>query len=1542
MNNSALDREGIAIVGMSGRFPGANNLDEFWQNLKNGVESITRLTDEELIAAGVEASKLADPNYVKARATLADIDLFDAAFFGFNPKEAELTDPQHRLFLECAWEAVERAGYNPDTYGGRIGTFAGTGWNSYLFTNLRLQPNLIASAGVHQALIASDKDFLTTRVSYQLNLTGPSLDIQTSCSTSLVSVALACQSLLSYQCDMALAGGVTIFTPQNTGYAYQEGGILSPDGHCRAFDAKASGTVIGNGVGIVVLKRLEEALADGDCIHAAIKGAAINNDGSYKVGYTAPSMEGQAEVIAEALAFAGIDPETIGYIEAHGTGTALGDPIEIAALKQTFAARTQRQGFCGIGSVKTNIGHLDAAAGIAGLIKTVLALQHRQIPASLHFESPNPQIDFANSPFYINSTLREWQASTTPRRAGVSSFGIGGTNAHVILEEAPTIAPSGESRPWQLLMLAAKTPTALHAATENLAQYLQQHGDCQLADVAYTLQVGRKAFPHRRVILCHDSSNAVEAIASGDPQRVFTSVRGQFEPAVAFMFPGQGAQYPNMGAQLYQTEPIFRTWVDRCCNLLYPHLGCDLRQMLYPTIDSPETAAEKLQQTAIAQPALFAIEYALVQLWMAWGIQPQAAIGHSIGEYVAACLAGVFSLEDALQLVALRGQLMQQCAPGAMLSVFLSAAEVQAFLPEEMAISASNSPSACVVSGSLEAIADLQNRLQSQGIECHRLRTSHAFHSPMMEAIVEPFTAQVQRITLNPPTMAFISNLTGTWIAPEEATDPHYWAKHLRHTIRFADGIGQLLEDTHRILLEVGPGRTLSTLAKQHPKHQGITLTSLRHPQERDEDQAFLLRTLGRLWGAGVQVDWSSFYRQERRHRLPLPTYPFERQRHWIEALPDNSVADEQIEGKLTQLEDWFYIPSWKRTLNLSSATPAQKSRWLVFVDASGIGSQLVERLRSDRFEVIVVGIAETFKQLDERSYTLNPQQLEDYCTLIKLLKIQRQIPDAIAHLWGLAASWQPDLGFSSLIFLARALDAENITAPMAINAITDRAYEISGDEILSPENATVLAACKAIPQEYPHLSCRQIDAIYGEPNRARLVEQLTRELLSDMSDLAVAYRGNYRWVQIFEPVPLPATLEAKTRLKPEGIYLISGALINGVGLAIAEHLAETLHAKIILLGDAGLPVKEQWEGLDTSISDDIAGQIQRLQKLEQLGAEFLILKVDLTDAVQVKAAIARAIDRCGGLDGVIHAGEIAMQDAVCSLSETNRERWQRLWGLKVKPLLVLEQALRDRELDVWLIQSSLSSVLGGLGYAAYSAVNQFVDTFVAQQNRHHSTAWMSVNWDAWQLRASHAESDRELAQNLLASTPSIAATSSQYFMTLSEGITALRRILAMEGATQVIVSTGDLSTRLARWVQTQLPAQQPQELGKDSMNEGGNRHSRPNLQSDYAAPRNETERAISDIWQELLGVERVGIHDNFFELGGHSLLAIRGVSKIREFFQVDLPLRSLLFESPTVAKLANVIAQKQGNRESSRMEAVLKEIEDLSPDEVRERLSQD
>jgi amino acid adenylation domain-containing protein len=898
----------IAVIAMNGRFPGAPDVERFWRNLRDGIEGSTVHSVEELVALGADPAAVSAPSYVRVSAPIEGADLFDAGFFGFSPREAETMDPQQRVFLECAWEALEQAGYDSQRYPGLIGAYAASGTAEYLF--FHLLPHLSDLHSILQLSIGNEKDFLATRVSYELDLRGPSLNAQTGCSSGLVAVHLACQALLAYQCDMALAGGISLQLPVIPGYPYQPGGILSPDGRCRAFSAEAEGTLASSGIGVVVLKRLADAVADGDTIRAVIKGTAINNDGGGKIGYTAPGIEGQARVIDMAHAAAAVDPRSITFVEGHGSGTPLGDPIEVAALTRAFRGGTEDRQFCALGSVKSNIGHTDTAAGLAGLIKTALALEHRQIPPTLHFERPNPRIDFAGSPFYVNNRLIDWPEGPTPRRAGVSSFGIGGTNAHAVLEEAPEPVPSAPPRPWDLLVLSARSEAALEMATDRLAEHLERNPAENLSDIAWTLQDGRRRFAHRRVLVCRegrdgdDTASAASALRERDPRRLLGGFDEAADRPVVFLFPGVGDHYPGMAAGLYRDEPVFRRELDRCADLLTPLLGTDLRPLLFPEgSDGKPSAAgvdlkamlgrtdpfagSPLARTALAQPALFAVELALARLWMSWGIRPSAMLGYSLGEYVAACVAGVLSVEDALRVVAERARLIEALPGGGMLAVALPESETAPLLTGGLAVAAINGPVLTVVAGPPDEIERLAGALAERGVAARRLPTTHAFHTRGMEPIAGAVRELLSSVRLCAPEIPYLSDVTGAWITAAEATDPDYWVAHLLRPVRFGDGIAELWSDPARALLEVGPGQGLGSLALQHPdapEGDRVVVPSLRGAWERREDGDVLLGALGRLWLAGCRVDWAGFQAGARRRRVPLPTYPFERRRYWVGA----------------------------------------------------------------------------------------------------------------------------------------------------------------------------------------------------------------------------------------------------------------------------------------------------------------------------------------------------------------------------------------------------------------------------------------------------------------------------------------------------------------------------------------------------------------------------------------------------------------------------------------------------------------------------------
>ena len=1345
LSNETKNRD-IAIVGMSGRFPGAKDVEEFWDNLSKGVEAVSFFNDEELSKAGVDAALINNPDYVKARAVLDKAEYFDAAFFGFSPREAEILDPQHRLFLECAWEALENAGYNPDRFEGKIGVYAGVGLNHYLL-NLYSENGLIDSLGTYQTFIGNDKDFVPTRVSYKLNLKGPSINVQTACSSSLVAIHLAKQSLISGECDMVLAGGVSVKTPQTEGYIYQKGGIPSPDGHCRAFDAEAQGTVFGNGVGIVVLKRLEAAISDGDYIHAVIKGTAINNDGSSKIGYTAPSVVGQSEVIAEALINAGVTADTIGYIEAHGTGTPLGDPIEISALKEAYRDVKLKQQ-CRVGSVKTNIGHLDTAAGVAGIIKTTLALKHRAIPPSLNFKSPNPQLGLEDSPFCINDRLSDWTASETgnPRRAGVSSFGIGGTNAHIILEEGPDIIKSGEVRPWKLLMLSARTETALETASLNLSNYLKRNAEVELADAAFTLQTGRKSMQCRRFAVCRDTEEAAAVLEVLDPQRVINGNSSVRNPAITFMFPGQGAQYVNMAHGLYQSEPVFKETVDRCCKILKPILGFDLLELIYPKEADTGIHAEKLQQTAITQPVLFVIEYAAAALFMSLGIYPASMIGHSIGEYVAACIAGVFSLEDALQLVAARGRLMQSAAPGSMLAVPLPEEKVIQYLREGISIAAVNSPSLCVVSGTHESINELEQQLAQLDTACKRLHTSHAFHSAMMEPVLDEFRQIVSRIKMNSPEIPFISNLKGDWISDSDAVDPEYWAGHLRGTVHFADGIRKLLQQPDGILLETGPGQTLCTLARQQPGsgNTHAILSSIRHPRENLADEEYFLNAAGRIWLAGVEIDWKNYYSNERRYRIPLPAYPFERQRYYIEVNKNKPDKNNRTLNKINDMADWFYIPSWKKTMPpVLEQAERTAENWLIFTDSCGLGVETASLLVNKNINVISVARGNKFDKVSASQYTVNPLEKKDYTSLFEELEKENLLPGAIAHFWSLTEEGLPmgsqdldeglNAGFYSLMYIAQAAGKYPAGKPLRIEVVTNGMQKVESRDIIYPVKAALIGPLKVIPQEYPGVACRCIDISTVGTDcswREDAAEQIIGELMSEPRHEIVARRGDERWVQSYDAVKIGESTGIPQNLRENGVYLITGGL-GGVGLELAGYLAERVKARLILIGRSVFPEREEWgqwiSGHD--VQDETSLKINKIKEIEELGGKVSVLSADVSNAEEMKACVDFAVKTYGDLNGVIHGAGLP-GGGIIQLK--TREAAGKVLLPKVQGLTALASALENTKLDLFVLCSSINSVIGGFGQVDYTAANAFLDAFAVNKAARKGTRYISICWDRW------------------------------------------------------------------------------------------------------------------------------------------------------------------------------------------------------------------
>ena len=1487
---------GVALVGMAGRFPGADNPRELWQNLTEGREAVAFASREELIAAGVRPDLIDNPDYVPASSTIHDPDYFDAGFFGFSAREAEIIDPQQRVFLECAWEAIEDAGCNVAEYEGAVGVFAGVGMNGYIVNNLLSRPEIIASVGLYQAMVANDKDFLCSRVAYKLNLRGPAVAVQAACSTSLVAVEMAFESLLRGECDMALAGGVSISLPQPLGYLYMPGMILSRDGHCRAFDAAACGTVPGAGAGVVVLKRLQEAIDDGDHIYAVIRGAAINNDGAAKVGYSAPSVQGQQAVIRKSMEMANFDPASIRYVETHGTGTEVGDPIEFTALTKAFEAAAPNTGSCALGALKTNIGHLDTAAGVAGFIKASLAIKHRLIPPTLHFTNPNPLIDFGKSPFYVNSTPVPYRGKE-PFRAGVNSFGIGGTNVHVSLEEAP-VASSDPVQHSQLIVLSAKTANALDRRMSQLLEHLEQTPDANLGDVAFTLQAGRQRFPHRQVLVARNADHLKEQL--GNPQSAeLRKLRAEAPlgdaPQIAFLFPGQGAQYINMGRDLYESVPFFRELVDHCAETLQPHLGLDLRSVLYPSAGEEKQAEHLLGQTSITQPAIFTIEYAIARLWLQCGISPAAMIGHSVGEYVAACLAGVFPLEEALILIAERGKLIQAMPSGVMLAVSLSEHDLAPLLSPALSIAAINSENQTVASGPEESIQELETVLNKKKIVCRRLKTSHAFHSPMMDAIVAPFVERVRKVTLHAPTLRYLSNVSGTWITAAQATDPAYWGAHLRHAVRFVDCARNLLRDSDYVLLEVGPGETLGSLirAQAGPQTQKAIVSSMRHALASANDRDYWLLALGKLWLKNVRVDWKALHAGDRRLRVSLPTYPFERQRYWIEPAKATApfASESAIPLKKPDIADWFYLPSWKKTL----ANPSQigrSSNWLVFTEGDAFSRELVGRL-SAHGNVVEVQAGKAF-QATPNHYEVRQDSREDYQALFRDRMARQSWPERIVYLWKPKA---PDCGISAAMALLQTLEEENPGTPIELNVIADRAYSVLNERISSPAHAARNAFWRVAALEYPNIRSRILDLDLSSDQSAA-ADQLIPELQRRASNETIAYRGASRWKQIYEPArvehPDPSISPSSVSLRDCGTYVITGGL-GGIGLVLARHIAGKTRSRIVLISRTPLPPEADWPSLMASpgTSRDLQEKIRGMQAIVEAGGQPIAMQADVSNAVAMKNVMTEIRNRYGAVHGIVHAAGVAGSGII---QVKTKEEVHSILAPKVEGTEWLREQLRAADLDFIMLCSSISATLPYFGLSDYAAANAYLDGFAAAHDDPAGTRVFSVNWDTW----------REVGMAVNAEVPTALAYLREdrlkHAILPEEGAEVFDRILAL-GVTQFLVSTRDVATlqRLeAVAVANVAPAL------SSPLNENG----KSGLEAKEELPpgaEEEIEGFIIGLWRELLGVNTVALHDNFFQLGGHSLMGTQVLSRVRERFRINLPLRSV-FEAATPAELAERI----------------------------------
>ncbi|MDK1290492.1 type I polyketide synthase [Pseudoalteromonas umbrosa] len=1447
-NYSELD---IAIVGMAGRFPDADNVDQLWQNVRDGHCSVKTFDDNSLKAAGVSDEDLAHPDYIKRGIPFAGMAQFDAAFFGYTPKEAAQLDPQQRVFLQTCWHALEHAGITTDT-SNFTGVFAGCGVTAYLLQNL-LGDSQQDITSLLALTNGNDKDSLATRISYELDLTGPAVTVQTACSTSLVAVHMACRSLQNYECDSALAGGVWLNLNNEQGYHAPTGGSLSPSGQLSAFGEQADGILIGSGSAAVVLKRVEDAIEAGDHILAVIKGSAINNDGKEKVGYTAPSVTGQASAIEAALEFADIEPSSVGYIETHGTGTTLGDPIEIAALSRAYGECDKQQ--IAIGSIKANIGHLDSAAGVTGLIKAVQALRHKTLPPSLHCEPLNSKIDFANSPFYVNTTLTPWESDSV-RRAAVSSLGMGGTNAHVILEEyRENETQHSHTSPWHILPVSANSQSALESQRQALAIKLQQNPD-DLALIAAQSQHNRTAQAVRHALVVDSAEQAQQLLV----RDVVGDKAGAVQ--VALMFSGQGSQYVTMAKPLLEHMPEFKAQFDDVIALFDSTLQDELRRVFTPNDDELLAANQLLGQTRVTQLALFVVAYAMAKCYQAHGIHIEAMLGHSIGEYVAACLSEVMSLDTAVKLVTARGEALQKMAPGAMLSVMSDAPSLQPYLNAQLDIAACNSPTNTVVAGSKEAIKALQTELKAADISVTRLHVSHAFHSHLTEPVLDEFAEVLNTVQLNTPQTPFVSNVTGTWITPEQATSTQYWLDHIRQAVNFVDGVKTLAAKCN-VLVEAGPGDTLQKLAKQSIADDITVLNSIAHARDLKAPIPPCVKTLAKLWQLGIAIDWSVVSSKPHGLEMAFPAYQFDSTEYWVDATLSTTPVKTQADSTGPEL----LAPVWQQQLNTTSAlSQFNGEKVLVIATDAPILSQLTTELGTKDAEVIVAWQGDEFVSLGQGQYRLDCQDANQLTALYEQHSFTRIVDCRLLD--------ESGCGYQQLLPLAKWLLGQGT---LHWTVVACELFSVLGDEQISADKATALGITRVIGMEQTSIDCqlREITSAQRDSAQSHIAAQLVADMANEVKE--IAYRGRQRFV-LTEQV-LPRTEVTATSASSPVTFITGG--LGGVGLVLAELLAAQGHA-LMLQTRTEFPDSEQWPALlvDEHTDSKLTGQIHALQALQEAGARVAVVTADVLDIASLNVAISHAEQSLGRITQVIHAAGLPGGGM---LAQMTTEQAAQSMAAKTRGTDNLLAAFKSHQLERMILCSSLASVLGALGQSDYCAANSYLDA-VAMQSQPFLV--QSVNWDAWAnigMAAGHSVGEDFGIDELAAKT-------------LLDGI-------SQSQAPQVYATSLSWQARADKVAELTEKLMQ----AKSAAPKG---HKRPDLDTEFEAPESELELQLAAIWSEFLGFDEIGIFDNLFELGGDSLIAIQMLAKVKQQFAIEIE-PATFFEDPNLDNLTFLIEEQ-------------------------------
>ena len=1528
----------IAVIGMAGRFPGAASVGEFWNVLRQGLDVCTEFTDEEL-SGHVSRSLLENSRFVKRGYVLEGAENFDPECFGYSPAEAAGIDPQQRLLLMTARDAMEDAGYAPGTLSGDVSVGV---WTSVSPSGgLKDQKSFSSDpAGYMGALLANDKDYASSRISYKLNLKGPSMTVQTACSSSLVGVSLACQSLLDYGCDMALAGGATVIFPQKAGYLSLEEGGLSADGRCHAFDHRASGMNFGSGVAMVLLKRLEDAEADGDHVYGIIRGFAVNNDGSDKVGFTAPSVSGQRAVIEEALAQADVPASSITYVETHGTGTPMGDPIEVKALSLAYG---KEGGPCELGSVKSNVGHLNAAAGAAGLVKAMLCLEHAEIPPLMNFEAPNPALELEKTRFTVGAPLHSWTAS--PRRAGVSSFGLGGTNCHLILEEAPKKdSASPEKQAARILPFSARSDESVKKECRQFADWALAHPEASFRDAAFTLQNGREAQPFRRAVVASSLAGAAKELQEerwiGQPGGI-----PKEGARACFMFPGAGSQHVGMGQGLYRDNAVFREAVDECAETVRKLAGFDVREMLYPSEDRKAWAEEAINMPLGGFCSLFAVEWAMARVWMSLGVRPAAVGGHSFGQYPAAAVAGIMSPEDALKVAVKRGQLMDKVKSGGMVLAFASEEQIRPFLKGSLSLAVINTDRLCTVAGEDGDLEALEAALKEKRMHFRRVQASRPGHSCFMDPILDEFGAFMKTIPLHEPAIPMLSNVTGTWMTPGQAQDPENWTKHIRSTVRFFDDMSALFEDSGLAAMEVGPGRVLSAMLRRHPKAKGRAVISSMHDAGLEEDDSLvLLKAEAAAFCAGVGMD---FEMEEGAGRISLPAVPFDEKPFPV--TPKGSTPEatggrallKSLMNKQEGIENWFFMPLWNRTARLSDSLPQKgiPRTWAVFEDGYGISAPLCDRLAEAGCTVVRVRMGSRY--LNEANvYTIDPLNEGHYAQLFQELKNMGISLDRIVHAWTLSpqerTTRSPEnlqhftqIGYSSLICVARGLTAAGMDQDMGVAVLTNEVQSVTGDEALIPEKALVLGPCRVMPSEYRGIQTLSIDL---DPEGTPMSPETVCSVIRDVSAIPAgeastegwvpvrAYRRGFAWEQSFQHVH--HSLTGPVPLKEGGCYVITGGF-GGVAGVLSGFLADKYKARIVLTSRRAVPAREQWEEWTVGHGKDDFGvqAIGRIRDLENRGAQVLAVQADVASADDMDRAWKAVRERFGHVDGIFHAASVA---ASSMIQVQTPQRSAQVLGPKVYGALNIEKFADEEKPDFVFLFSSISSHVGALGHTDYTAACLFLDCLAHTLNGRAPYRVLAVNWGYWQGVGIGVKLLPKLI-DLLGNDVDVRG------ILPMEGMQCIERALAAP-VDQMIVSTSDYQALIHVFLRSTKDALRNYE----TYNASSSRSSRPNLASAYRKPSTAAEEIICGVWQELLGFDGLGVDDNFFDLGGDSLHALPMVGKLEEIFRIKVPVRVVITEN-TVAKLAAwLVSQDKTPGRTERIAKVYLKIKSMTPEEIR------